>query len=259
MDTQLSVIIATYNSGKTLEATLNSLLDQTFENFEVIVVDGLSSDNTVAVIKEFEQKFKNRGIALVWISEKDSGIYDAWNKALKITSSPWISFLGSDDTYYPDALQTYSSEITKHPDINFICSKVEYIDSNGNVLKMLKNPYNYNQLIRYMDFAHVGAFHHHSLFLSSRGFDTNYKIVGDYDFFMKCGQAIKAGFIDKTTARMLNQGISNNNVKRTLDEVREIQLKYKKTPVYQIYFEYYYAVLRILANKGKTNFANLIK
>lgn len=256
MNINLSIIIATYNSEKTLEKTLQSLLSQTYKEFEVIIIDGYSTDSTISIIKNFEVKFKLNSIPFIWISEKDSGIYDAWNKGLKKVSSSWVAFLGSDDTYYPDALEVYNSEIIKNTNINYICSNVEYIDDNDKVLKILGNPYSYKQMIRYMDIAHVGSFHHRDLFKTYGNFDDTYKIVGDYDFFMKCAENIKPGFVEKITARMLNTGVSNDNFKKALKEVVLVQKKYKKTTIFQIYFEYYFAILRILNNRITTILKN---
>lgn len=258
MSINLSIIIATYNSDKTLEKTLQSLVSQTYQNFEVILIDGLSTDTTVNIIKNFEKTFLEKNISYFWISEKDTGIYDAWNKGLKQVNSSWIAFLGSDDTYYPDALEIYSTEINKNSNKNYICSKVEYIHTDGKILKILGKPYSYKQMIRYMDIAHVGSFHHKELFEKYGDFNTSYKIVGDYDFFMKCGTNIKAAFIDKITARMLNIGISNNNVKKVLNEVVAIQLQHKKTSFFQIYFEHYFALLRILKSKSESYMKNRI-
>jgi len=258
MSIKFSIIIATYNSDKTLKKTLESLLNQTHTNFEVIVIDGFSKDGTLKIIKNFEEEFKSHNIPFIWISEKDSGIYDAWNKGLKNVSSQWISFLGSDDTYYPDALETYCSEINKNPGINYICSNVEYVDSNNKILKILGNPFSYKQMIRYMDIAHVGSFHHIELFRLYGNFDTTYKIVGDYDFFMKCGEDIKPAYFEKITARMLNTGVSNDDFNKALKEVVLIQKKYKKTTFFQIYFEYYFAFLRISRNRIITTFKDKI-
>ena len=93
MTTKLSVIVATYNSEKTLNETLESLLAQTYRTFEVIVIDGLSKDGTVFIIKKYEPLFLDKNIKFYWVSESDSGIYDAWNKGLKKTNSDWIGFL----------------------------------------------------------------------------------------------------------------------------------------------------------------------
>lgn len=256
MSSNYSIIVATFNSGKTLKKTLESLLVQTYKDFEVIIVDGLSKDNTVAIIKEYEKKFLESNIPFFWSSEKDSGIYDAWNKALKKVNTSWIAFLGSDDTYYPNAIEIYNDEIKKQPKINYISSQVEYIDTNQKVLKIIGKSYNYNQMNRYMNIAHVGSFHHKDLFIKHGNFNTDYKIVADYDFFMKCGRDIQSGYFESITAKMLNSGISNQNVTTVFKEVLKIQLKHKKTPKLQSYFEYYYAYLRIYKSRlvGKSSF-----
>ena len=249
MNPRFSIIIATYNSGKTLQATLESLLQQTFTNFEIIIVDGLSKDDTIDIIKDYQTKFDKANIKYSWSSENDSGIYDAWNKALKKVNSNWIAFLGSDDTYYPNALELYNIEITKNHSINYISSQVEYVDSNDKVLKVLGNQYNYNQMIRYMDIAHVGSFHKKELFEKYGDFSTDYKIVSDYDFFMKCGKNIQAGYFKSITAKMLNSGISNNNTKIVYKEILKIQLNHQKIAKLQAYLEYYFAFVRIAKNK----------
>ncbi len=244
-----SIIIATFNSGKTLQATLDSLLLQTYKNFEVILVDGLSNDNTIDIIKSNEKRFIDSNIPYIWSTEKDSGIYDAWNKALKKVNSSWISFLGSDDTYYPSALDTYNKEISKYPNINYVSSKVEYINSDGNILMIIGKPYEYNQMNRYMNIAHVGSFHKKELFEKHGNFNTSYKIVADYDFFLKCGLDIKSLYINEVTARMLNTGISNNNVKKVFKETLKIQLNHQRNSRLQCYFEYYFSFIRIFKNK----------
>lgn len=245
----LSIIIATYNSEKTLEKTLKTLLNQTYQNFEVIIVDGLSKDNTILIIKEYENKFKHLNIPYYWSSEKDSGIYDAWNKGLTKVNSNWIAFLGSDDIYYPDALETYANEIQKQSNINYVSSKVELINEENKVLKIIGKPFNFNQMIRYMNIAHVGSFHHKSLFDNFGNFNTSYKIVGDYDFFLRCGKNINAGYINKITAKMLNSGVSNN-VKKVLHETLKTQLNNKLRCCSLIcYLEYYLSHLKAIFRK----------
>ncbi len=248
MITNLSVIIATYNSEKTLAKALNSLLIQTYNEFEVIIIDGLSIDKTVSIVKEFERKFSEKNIPLIWISEKDAGIYDAWNKGVQLSNSSWIAFLGSDDTYYPDALENYAYEIQQNPGINYICSKVEYIDKNGKVLKVIGKAYNVFQMNRYMTVAHVGSFHHRELFISNGYFDVNYKIVGDYDFFLRSKNNIKPSFINQITAQMLNEGVSNNTTK-VLKDTLQLQLKHQTMSNIRCYLEYCLSYLKFFVRR----------
>ena len=109
-----SIITASYNSEKTISDTITSVLNLDFNDFEYIIVDGNSKDKTVDIIKSFISKFEAKGITYKFISEKDKGIYDAWNKGIALSEGQWISFLGSDDSYLPSALQLYFNEIEKN-------------------------------------------------------------------------------------------------------------------------------------------------
>lgn len=103
-----SIIIPTYNSAKTITKTLDSIAEQTYKNFEVIIVDGLSKDNTIDIINQYAQKF-----TLQCISEKDNGIYDAMNKGIEFAKNDWVYFLGSDDYLFSNlVLERIAEKIT---------------------------------------------------------------------------------------------------------------------------------------------------
>lgn len=93
---KISIITATYNSEKTLKDTLESVLKQTYTNYEHIIVDGASKDSTMQIVKEYEEKYNGR---LKYVSEKDSGLYDAMNKGIKMATGDIIGILNSDDIY----------------------------------------------------------------------------------------------------------------------------------------------------------------
>lgn len=93
---KISIITVTYNSSKTLKDTLESVLKQTYKDYEHIIVDGLSKDNTMEIVKEYERKYDGK---LRYISEKDTGLYDAMNKGIKMATGDIIGILNSDDIY----------------------------------------------------------------------------------------------------------------------------------------------------------------
>ena len=95
----VSIITVSYNSEKTIKDTIESILGQTYEKIEYIVVDGLSKDNTVSLVKNYEERFNERGYKFKVISEKDKGLYDAMNKGVNMTSGEIIGILNSDDFY----------------------------------------------------------------------------------------------------------------------------------------------------------------
>ncbi len=93
---KVSIVTATYNSARTISDTIKSVLGQTFQDIEYIVIDGNSTDMTVSVIKQYEPLFEGR---LKWLSEKDGGIYDAMNKGIRIATGDVVGVLNSDDYF----------------------------------------------------------------------------------------------------------------------------------------------------------------
>ena len=98
---KISIIIATYNAEKTLQRCFDSIRNQKNEKIELIVIDGNSNDNTLSIIES------NADIVDYYVSESDKGIYDAWNKGVKVSTGEWIEFLGADDKLLPDSLPLY--------------------------------------------------------------------------------------------------------------------------------------------------------
>ena len=106
---KVSIITISYNSSKTIKETLDSVINQTYKNFQHIIIDGGSEDETLNICKKYLHIYKI-------ISEKDKGVYDAFNKGLKIANGEIIGFLNSDDIFYDEnSLKTIVSPILKLP------------------------------------------------------------------------------------------------------------------------------------------------
>jgi glycosyltransferase involved in cell wall biosynthesis len=99
MEPLVSIVTVSFNSENTIRNTIESILQQTYKNIEYIIVDGTSKDNTLKIVKEYEFKFKEKGIKYKHISEKDKGIFDAMNKGIKLASGEIIGLINSDDWY----------------------------------------------------------------------------------------------------------------------------------------------------------------
>src|SRR5258706_1902384 len=111
-----SIIIPVFNASQTIQNCLASMENQTFTDYEIIIVDGLSSDDTLLKISQSSQHLSNLKV----LSEKDEGIYDAMNKGIAASQGRYLYFLGSDDTLYsPTVLETIYSSIQKenNPDL----------------------------------------------------------------------------------------------------------------------------------------------
>ena len=116
---KISIITVVFNNQKHIQKTFNSIFSQTYKNFELIVIDGASTDNTLNIIKKNENKIH------YWMSEKDNGIYDAFNKGLCLASGDFIGFVNSDDILMPNALEILKQYINQNPNIDFFFGAVK--------------------------------------------------------------------------------------------------------------------------------------
>ena len=251
---KFSIITASFNSEKTIIRTIESLLNQSYSDFEYIIIDGCSTDGTMEIIKSYEKRFKNKMIPFTWISEKDHGIYEAWNKGLNLAKGDWISFLGSDDYYVKNALEIYNSLLmnTNESKIDWMYSNVEFIPKNKES-KILDSIWKWKEFRRNIKItpAHVGSFHNREYFIKYGIYDTSYKIVGDYELLLRAKDKLKTIKAEKVTAIMSGDGVSNRNVKKALKETFLAKRKTAKVTFFLCFYDYYLSLfIHILKRAG---------
>jgi glycosyltransferase involved in cell wall biosynthesis len=166
---KLSIIIVTLNVANCLQAALDSIYAQTYPNIEIVVMDGLSTDGTIDILKANDHK-----IAL-WCSEKDGGIYDAMNKALNYVTGEWVYFLGADDVLFDD-FSKLAYELKDSSTIHYANVLLRKIKFRG-------------QVTAYMHAK--GTICHQAMIYPKRVFDkyrfnTKYKISADHELNMRC-------------------------------------------------------------------------
>jgi glycosyltransferase involved in cell wall biosynthesis len=172
----ISIIIPVFNASETIDACLNSAIQQTWENHEIIVIDGGSDEVTIQKIKKHSE-----GI-VYFLSEKDRGVYDAINKGLAQAKGDWIFILGSDDQFAsPSVLEEVFSIPIKSEKIVF--GNVQQTDINHTLVRSLHKS-KFNRSIFWRNTLHQqSVFYHNSLFYSFR-FDIAYRVLADYDFHL---------------------------------------------------------------------------
>ncbi|ADY52867.1 glycosyl transferase family 2 [Pseudopedobacter saltans DSM 12145] len=195
-----SIIIPTYNSEKTIHRAIKSCINQSFKDFEVIVIDNLSTDNTINLITSFDDK------RISVFSQADIGIYDAMNKGILKSAGEWLLFLGSDDQLFnSNTLALVWETILKAPRSKLIYGDV--MKSDG-TLRSYSN-YNYIKLLRTC-ICHQSIYYHKSLFINIK-YDTNYKICADWDFNLKVFRKKNHPTYINTPLSIFNlSGISSN-------------------------------------------------
>lgn len=206
---KFSIITVTYNSGKTLVDTIESILNQTFKDYEYIIVDGNSSDNTVEIIKSYESKFDGK---LKWVSEPDNGIYDAFNKGVKMSSGEIIGIINSDDWFENNTLEIVN-DISKNVDSNLsiITGKICKYSGNKKLYYMLKDPSYLDKVIYQMPVNHTSTFVYKDVYNKLGLFDTTYKIAADYDFIYKTiNSNVNYYHTEENLSNMRIGGVSSN-------------------------------------------------
>lgn len=170
----ISIVVATYNSEKHLQKCLQSILEQSYQNFEIIIIDNQSTDKTLSIIKKYE-KFID-----IWISESDKGIFHAMNKGIEISKGKIISILNSDDYFFPNALKTIVKYFNSNSNIDFVFGTVKknkvFSGFKPNKIRWKFNIYPSHS---------VGFFVKKKIHDKIGLYNLKYKHSNDYDFFYR--------------------------------------------------------------------------
>lgn len=203
----VSIITVVLNGDEFLEESILSVINQTYGNIEYILIDGASTDSTLKIIKKHEEQID------YWVSEKDKGIYDAWNKGVKVSNGEWIAFLGSDDIYLSDAIEKYVRYIREMVDvIDYVSSKVELITKEKRKVKVLGEPWKWTTFKKQMNVAHVGSLHNRLFFKEVGVYDVSYMIAADYELLLRKRDKLRAEYIESVTAKMRDGGVSRKMI-----------------------------------------------
>jgi len=218
---KISIITVTLNNKEYLERAIKSVVEQTYNNIEYIVIDGGSTDGSLDIIKRYEDKID------YWVSEEDNGLYDAMNKGIRKAKGDWILILNSDDYYINN---------------NVIEKAVEYLDDSGKYFyyftmiheyangkkKTYKYPIHWWNKFKLYYSAYIP---HMTLWVTRKQYediglyDTNFKIAGDHDLILRLIKKYKPFFINMPLTAMRMGGMSAENYKLTFEEFKMATIK----------------------------------
>jgi glycosyltransferase involved in cell wall biosynthesis len=182
MSLSFSVITPSYNQGRFIEKTIQSVLDQSGVEFEYLIVDGGSSDSTLEIIKQYDDQ-------LGWVSEPDLGQADAVNKGIKASHGEIIAWINSDDVYYPSAFEKVQQLFLRHPDVQVIYGNANHIDGDGNFIEPYPTEeWNYRRLRDYCFICQPATFFRRCL-IDKYGFlKTELQYSMDYELWLRFGK-----------------------------------------------------------------------
>lgn len=218
---KVSIIIAIFNGASKLRRCLESISQQTYSNRELIVIDGGSTDGTVAILNEFDARIT------YWISEPDTGVYNAWNKGLDHATGDWICFVGSDDYYASETGLATIMEPTLSGDYEFVTARGAVVDEHGSIIKVFGRKWEWGREKKRHYICHPGSLHHRALFERFGRFSEQYRIAADYEFNLRPGKKLKAAFVDSIIICLGNDGLCRSNIRTVIDEMTMIQSRHK--------------------------------
>ena len=204
-----SIIIPTYNSAATLQSGLDSILLQEFVDYEILIIDGGSGDNTIGIVKSLHETCP----MLRYISEPDAGIYDAMNKGIDIASGDWLYFMGSDDQFYCKTVLdkiTVAAETAQHHvlygdvlingDTSWAKDGDRY-DGSFDIKKLFRK-----------NICHQSIFYRRDFVKGEIGyFNLDYKLCADWDFNLRCASKTELVYLNQIIARFNGGGESTQN------------------------------------------------
>lgn len=253
----ISIITVTFNSSKTLRDTIRSVLSQSFLDIEYIIVDGLSNDKTIDIIKEYEPLFQGR---LKWISETDNGLYDAMNKGIRMATGDIVGIINSDDFYHREDIIEKVVEVFKTSTVQAVYGDVRFVRSNNldKTVRYYSSKYFFSSLFRYGFMpAHPTFFTYRHYFKEFGFYKTDYKIAADYELLIRFLYIhhLKSRYLALDFMKMRMGGTSTASVKSNMLLNKEIVRACKENGIWtcrgMIFLKYIIKIFGFIFTRNK--------
>ena len=213
----ISIITISFNAKSTIEKTLQSVANQSYKNIEHIIVDGGSIDNTIEICNSYSHISKI-------ISEQDKGVYDAFNKGLKIATGDIVGFLNADDTFYSENSIQDIVEAFKQNSVDIVYGNLNYINEEGKIIRnWISRPYKKGLVNKAWMPAHPTFYCKKDIYDRLGDYNDSFKIAGDFELCLRFLEInnIPSYYLNKKLVNMLVGGISNSGLSSKLTILKE--------------------------------------
>ena len=227
---KISIVVVTFNSAETLDDTLKSIDKQNVRPFEVLLIDGASSDETIAIASKY------KALNLSIVSEKDNGIYDAMNKGLKLSNGEVIGFLNSDDVYNNTSVLQKISDRFADESIDAVYGDVIYTDrQDTNIVKRFwkSGGFDPNKFNSGWCLPHPTFYIRTALTKEIGYFDISFDLAADYDFITRSviKHGVSLSYIPEVLVKMRLGGATNKNIINIFRQNKQIIKSLKKNKI----------------------------
>jgi len=244
----VSIITPCRNSERFIERTILSVLNQSYQNIEYIVIDGSSSDGTLDIIRKYHDNIT------YWISEPDNGMYHAINKGIEVAKGDIICYLNSDDILYIDSIEHVVNYFTTYPDCDLVYGDLDYIDDSGKILYKIIFP-SFNFLFfstsKFSTIGQPSSFWRRSLQEKVGRFNDELKMASDFEFYIRAGLVGNIVHLNESFAafRVHDESLTAKGTKLSSVELTVIRKRHLSTsyylisPLLSVIYKCYFAVL----------------
>lgn len=231
---KISIITATYNSGTTLRDTMESVLRQTYQDIEYLVIDGASKDNTRDIIQKYEPRFEGK---LRWVSEPDKGIYDAMNKGIAMATGDVVGILNSDDFYTSETVLERLVGVLERTGADAVYGDIHFVEPED--LSKSVRYYSSKSFRRWM--MRLGFMPAHPSFYCRRcvyeqygTFDCSFRVAADFENLLRLifVHRIKTCYVPLDCVTMRTGGASTSGLASHRQILRDHLQAYRKNGVY---------------------------
>lgn len=211
---KVSIVTATYNSGKTVRDTIESVLNQTYQDYEYIIKDGGSKDDTLAICREYEPRFNGK---MRIISSRDKGIYDAMNQGFQAATGDVLMLINSDDLFArADAVELAVKAFEEHPEVDGVYADLYYVSQNNinNVVRVWKTGEQKPMRRGWLP-AHPTFYVKRECYEKYGYFNLNYPLAADFELMLRFVEKhhIKLYYLQEHLVRMRLGGATSKNLK----------------------------------------------
>lgn len=211
---KLSILCAVYNAEKVIGHMLDSYRKQANEDVELIIVDGGSKDGTMRIVEA------NQDIVAKYKSEKDKGIYDAWNKAVALSDAEFVSFIGADDIIAGGAVQALLKAISDvPPEVNLVAG-FNVMTSGRMPTRLIASRFDQTTLKMKMPVAQLMSAHRRAWLVGAGGFNATYRSSGDYELLLRERSRLNVRIIPEILALMEDGGTSARGITPFVEDYR---------------------------------------
>lgn len=219
----ISIIVATWNCSSLLANFLASLSTQTAVEWELLILDNCSSDGLSELVNEHHALYPDNRI--LFSSQADLGIYDAWNRGIKLSRGTYLCFIGADDIFVtPDSLQHLVNLTSSSAEL--ITCRNSYFSADGRFLRDWGSSWCFRRMRESMNIAHPGMLVRRDLFDRYGLFNSTYRICGDYEWFLRLSPGISSIHSHTSILKVVQAGVSHTKIAAVYAETFRAQARH---------------------------------